>query len=98
MIPASQPVFQLKSKVTAGDPEVQYFRKGSAANYLSVDDFNEEYFLSARHLHMSGIPLAISAHTREFAKHALRFMKKAGKKRFPLIRICDRLYGIQKKR
>ncbi|MFB9757028.1 sugar kinase [Ectobacillus funiculus] len=71
--------FQLKSKVTAGDPEVQYFRKGSAANYLSVDDFNEEYFLSARHLHMSGIPLAISAHTREFAKHALRFMKKAGK-------------------
>lgn len=71
--------FQLKSKVASGDPEVQYFRKGSAASYLNVDDFNEDYFLSARHLHMSGIPLALSAHTREFAKHALRFMKKAGK-------------------
>lgn len=71
--------FQMKSKVASGDPEVQYFRKGSAASYLNVDDFNEEYFLSARHLHMSGIPLAISTHTREFAKHALRFMKRAGK-------------------
>jgi len=32
--------FQLKSKVTDGtDPIVEYFRKGSAASHLSVEDF-----------------------------------------------------------
>ncbi|WP_040205783.1 sugar kinase [Neobacillus jeddahensis] len=68
--------FQLKSKVIEGDPEVQYFRKGSAASHLNTTDFNEAYFLAAKHLHMTGIPLAISEETREFAKHALAFMKK----------------------
>ncbi|RDI40932.1 sugar kinase [Falsibacillus pallidus] len=71
--------FQLKSKVTEGDPEVQYFRKGSAASHLQVSDFNEEYFLSARHMHLTGIPLAISEQARTFAKHALAFMKEHGR-------------------
>jgi 2-dehydro-3-deoxygluconokinase len=71
--------FQWKSKVTEGDPEVQYFRKGSAASHLQIVDFHEEYFLSAQHLHMTGIPLAISEQTRAFAKHALSFMKKNGR-------------------
>jgi 2-dehydro-3-deoxygluconokinase len=70
--------FQLKSKVTEGDPEVQYFRKGSAASHLSIEDFNEEYFLSAKHLHMTGIPLALSEQARAFATHALFFMKHNG--------------------
>ncbi|PLS03656.1 sugar kinase [Neobacillus cucumis] len=71
--------FQLKSKVLEGDPEVQYFRKGSAASHLNVADFNEAYFLAAKHLHMTGIPLAISEEAREFAYHALAFMKKNGR-------------------
>ncbi|MTT32403.1 sugar kinase [Terrilactibacillus sp. BCM23-1] len=71
--------FQLKSKVEVGDPEVQYFRKGSAASTLSADDFDEDYFLRARHLHMTGIPLAISESARDFAGHALKFMKQHGK-------------------
>ncbi|MGM0876307.1 MAG: sugar kinase [Bacillota bacterium] len=68
--------FQVKSKVVVGDPEVQYFRKGSAASQMGVNDFQEDYFVNARHMHMTGIPLALSNHTREFAKHALEFMKK----------------------
>lgn len=72
--------FQLKSMALAGDPEVQYFRKGSAASHLNEDDFNEEYFLEAKHLHMTGIPLAISEDARGFAKHALTFMKKNNRK------------------
>jgi 2-dehydro-3-deoxygluconokinase len=68
--------FQVKSKVVVGDPEVQYFRKGSAASQMGVNDFQEDYFLSANHLHMTGIPLALSNQTREFAKYALEFMKK----------------------
>jgi len=72
--------FQLKSMVLQGDPEVQYFRKGSAASHLSVVDFNEEYFHGAKHMHMTGIPLALSESARAFAKHALTFMKKNGSK------------------
>jgi 2-dehydro-3-deoxygluconokinase len=72
--------FQLKSMVLEGDPEVQYFRKGSAASHLTVEDFNEEYFTAAKHLHMTGIPLAISTSARAFAKHALTTMKKIGRK------------------
>ncbi|MEH7418771.1 sugar kinase [Neobacillus drentensis] len=71
--------FQLKSKVLEGDPEVQYFRKGSAASHLNITDFKEEYFLAAKHMHMTGIPLAISEEAREFANHALAFMKKNGR-------------------
>ncbi len=70
---------QLKSKVVKGDPEVQYFRKGSAASHIQISDFNEGYFQSARHLHMTGIPLAISEQARSYAKHALALMKNKGK-------------------
>lgn len=80
LVDSSYPTgFQLKSKVLSGDPMVEYFRRGSAASHLSVKDFNEDYFLSAKHLHMTGIPLAVSEHTRAFAIHALQFMKKNGK-------------------
>jgi 2-dehydro-3-deoxygluconokinase len=71
--------FQLKSKVLTGDPEVQYFRKGSAASHLTIEDFNQDYFILAKHLHITGIPLAISETARDFAKHVLRFMKKNGR-------------------
>ncbi|UOQ44981.1 sugar kinase [Halobacillus salinarum] len=71
--------FQLKSKVFEGDPEVQYFRKGSAASRLKTEDFNEGYFKKADHLHMTGIPLAVSSSVRAFAEHTLDFMKKEGK-------------------
>jgi 2-dehydro-3-deoxygluconokinase len=71
--------FQLKSMVLEGDPEVQYFRKGTAASHLNVTDFKEEYFLAAKHMHMTGIPLALSEEAREFANHALAFMKKNGR-------------------
>lgn len=71
--------FQLKSKVKEGDPEVQYFRKGSAASRWVPGDFDKAYFLKARHLHMTGIPLAVSGSFRSFARQALAFMKENGK-------------------
>jgi len=71
--------FQLKAKVNEGDPEVQYFRKGSAASRMQPEDFPAAYFQAAKHLHMTGIPLAISEQARSFAKHALTFMKNRGK-------------------
>ncbi|MCE0801659.1 sugar kinase [Buttiauxella sp. S04-F03] len=72
--------FQLKSKAENGtDPIVEYFRKGSAASHLSVADFNEEYFCSARHLHLSGVAAALSASSLELLNHAAKVMKEKGK-------------------
>lgn len=71
--------YQMKSKVFVGDPEVQYYRKGSAASYMNVHDFKKEYFYQAKHMHMTGIPLAISSYTREYAKSALSYMKDIGR-------------------
>ncbi len=71
---------QLKSKAEGGaDPRTEYFRKGSAASHLSVDDFDAAYFRSARHLHASGVCCALSASTMALARHATDFMRSAGK-------------------
>ncbi|WP_337957874.1 PfkB family carbohydrate kinase [Paenibacillus kyungheensis] len=67
--------FQLKSKVISGDPQVQYFRRGSAASQMSIADLDATYFSSARHLHMTGIPLALSDHNRVFAQHVIQQMR-----------------------
>lgn len=72
--------FQLKSHVDDGsDPQVEYFRKNSAASHLSPDDFNANYFGSARHLHLSGVVAAISDSSLELAKHAAKEMRVRGK-------------------
>ncbi|MFD1773807.1 sugar kinase [Paenibacillus rhizophilus] len=71
--------FQLKSKVLEGDPQVQYFRKNSAARTLSGEDVDAGYFTGFRHLHMTGIPPALTKETREFAYAALGAMKAAGR-------------------
>lgn len=71
--------FQLKSKVLTGDPEVQYYRKGSAASTLSVAEISPEAFTGAKHLHLTGIPPALSENTRELADYALKLMKQAGR-------------------
>lgn len=72
--------FQLKSRVEDGsDPLVEYFRKGSAASHLSVDDFDRDYFGAARHLHLSGVAAAISPSSLALSKHAAQQMKQMGK-------------------
>ncbi|CAM2174398.1 2-dehydro-3-deoxygluconokinase [Paraburkholderia sacchari] len=72
--------FQLKSKNDdGGDPTVEYFRRGSAASHLSIDDFRRDYVLGARHLHLSGVAPAISASSRELAFTLARAMREAGR-------------------
>ncbi|MBB5418573.1 sugar kinase [Paraburkholderia atlantica] len=72
--------FQLKSRNDDGsDPAVEYFRKGSAASHLSLDDYAADYVLPARHLHLTGVAPAISASSRELAFHLAREMRAAGK-------------------
>jgi 2-dehydro-3-deoxygluconokinase len=72
--------FQLKSKETDGrDPSVEYFRKGSAASHLSLDDFDAEYVGAARHLHLTGVAPAISGSSRELGFRLAQAMRAAGK-------------------
>jgi 2-dehydro-3-deoxygluconokinase len=78
--PAFPTGFQLKSRgIGNQDPLVEYFRRGSAASYLSVADFDAEYFLSARHLHVTGIAPALSKTSLELSFHAIDQMRAAGK-------------------
>ena len=53
--------FQLKSHAGGGDPEVVYFRTNSAGSRLAWDPAPGGYIGGARHLHVTGIPLALSA-------------------------------------
>ncbi|WP_211441496.1 sugar kinase [Collimonas humicola] len=72
--------FQLKSRNDDGsDPEIEYFRQGSAASQLSIADYRPEYFQAARHLHLSGVAPAISASSLELAFHVAGEMRAAGK-------------------
>lgn len=72
--------FQMKGKQTDGrDPAIEYFRKGSAASHLSLDDFDAEYVAAARHLHLTGVAPAISATSRELAFRLAESMRAAGK-------------------
>ncbi|WP_353613787.1 sugar kinase [Mangrovibacter phragmitis] len=72
--------FQVKSLAENGtDPIVEYFRKNSAASHLSLADFSPDYFLSARHLHLTGVAAALSVSSLELLHHASRVMKEAGK-------------------
>ncbi|MFP6559121.1 sugar kinase [Paraburkholderia sp. B3] len=72
--------FQLKSKNDDGsDPAVEYFRRGSAASRLSPYDFQRDYVLGARHLHLSGVAPAISSTSRELAFKLAREMRAAGR-------------------
>lgn len=57
--------FQLKSRALHEDPEVVYFRKNSAASHLTADALERIDFTKVNHVHITGIPLAISDESRE---------------------------------
>ena len=72
--------FQFKGKVLDGsDPPVEYHRKGSAASHICVDDIDESWLLSARHLHATGVFAALSATTLAAARKTMDLMRAAGR-------------------
>lgn len=71
--------FQFKSlELEGADPVVEYFRRGSAASHLSVNDIVPE-LLKARHLHATGIPAALSDTCRELSHVLMTQMRDAGR-------------------
>ncbi len=70
--------FMLKTRTDDGsDPQIEYFRKGSAASRLSVADAPAGTF-PARHLHLTGITPALSPTTLELAFHLARQARAGG--------------------
>jgi 2-dehydro-3-deoxygluconokinase len=58
--------FMLKSRSDDGsDPQILYFRKGSAASHMQVGELSRAYCTSARHLHLTGIFVGVTPSTRE---------------------------------
>jgi len=53
------------SLLTGGDREFVYYRKGSAASSMVPDDLDDDYIGSAKILHVSAIPQAISPTARD---------------------------------
>ncbi|WP_323114261.1 sugar kinase [Pseudomonas guariconensis] len=71
--------FQLKARCDDGqDPQVEYFRRGSAASRLSPAVLRPS-LLKARHLHATGIPPALSASCRELSHRLLDAMRACGR-------------------
>lgn len=68
--------FQLKGK--ALDPEVCYFRKGSAASKISLDDFRNFDIGGYDHLHLTGIFPALSKSTLEVTLELAKMARRKG--------------------
>jgi sugar/nucleoside kinase (ribokinase family) len=62
-----------------GDPDVEYFRRGSAAAGLNPADLPAARLLTARHLHCTGIPPALSPSARALTLHAMGIMRQNGR-------------------
>lgn len=70
--------FQLKSKVTEGDPEVVYFRRNSAASHITAADIDKVDMKGAKLLHVTGIPPALSKDCREATYHLIERARENG--------------------
>ncbi|NEL86354.1 sugar kinase, partial [Escherichia coli] len=53
--------YQLKNRVSKGDPDIHYFRKGSAAAHFDKAILNTIDWTDIEHVHLSGIFPAISS-------------------------------------
>ncbi|MEX2460573.1 MAG: sugar kinase [Paenibacillaceae bacterium] len=61
-----------------GDPTVYFYRKLSAASQFTPESLKPEWFVGAKHLHVTGILPALGAHTTETALEAMRIARKQG--------------------
>lgn len=70
--------FMLKSKTSRGDPDICYYRKGSAASTICPADLDGLDFSEYEALHMTGIFPALSSATRETSYFVIQKAKLKG--------------------
>lgn len=67
-----------KERFSSEDPNVYYYRKGSAASRLSVDDLDLEYIRQAKIIHITGITPALSESAKDVVFKVLNIAKENG--------------------
>lgn len=67
-----------KERFSTVNPNVYYYRKGSAASHLKVEDLDMDYIAQAKILHVTGISLALSEEMCEAVFFAVNEAKKRG--------------------
>lgn len=70
--------FQLKGKTSVGDPDVAYYRNGSAASNLKVEDVDDIDMSGFNHFHLTGIFPAISDISRSTLLYLIEKAKNNG--------------------
>jgi 2-dehydro-3-deoxygluconokinase len=71
--------FMLKARRTdGGDPQIEYFRRGSAASQRGPVDDMAALCRDARHLHLTGVYVAVSPATRRFVFELAAAARGAG--------------------
>ncbi|PRY66252.1 2-dehydro-3-deoxygluconokinase/dehydrogluconokinase [Vreelandella songnenensis] len=60
------------------DPKVEYFRRGSAASHLSIEDAADIDFQGLTHLHATGITPALSESALELTRHLMQTARESG--------------------
>ena len=70
--------FMLKALTDTGDPDIFYFRAGSAASTLSPADLDRVDVTRYDHLHVTGITLALSESCRALVFELVQRAKAAG--------------------
>ncbi len=70
--------FMLKGRVSNGDPQIFYFRSGSAASTLNESDVSEVDFSKFSNLHITGIMAAVSESTLKAVYKLIELGRKAG--------------------
>jgi 2-dehydro-3-deoxygluconokinase len=65
-----------KERKLGDEPNIYYYRKGSAASTMSPDDLDEDYISKAKYLHITGITPALSNSCKEMIYKAIEIAKK----------------------
>jgi 2-dehydro-3-deoxygluconokinase len=65
-----------KEQQVGQETKVYYYRKGSAASFLTPDDLDEQHLAQAKFLHVTGITPALSDSCLETTEHAVRLARK----------------------
>lgn len=68
----------LKNQVSEGDPDIYYYRKGSAFSHIDLSWLNQIDMSQYDQLHITGIPLALSQETKTISFALAKKAKEAG--------------------
>lgn len=61
-----------------GDPNVYYYRRGSAMSCVSPEDVKDSWFAGAKHLHVTGITPALGERSADAIREAMKRAREQG--------------------